>query len=143
MRRRDFVHRLAVLPAGAWASAAALPLAGCAGRAYLVPAEVDGRLVVPASALDEGGVFVTVPASDRPIYLHRSADGTPVALLARCTHRGCQPEPVADRLVCPCHGSEFDLEGNVLEGPAEAPLTRYEVSAEGDRLVIRLAGRGG
>jgi len=65
-----------------------------------------------------------------------------VALLARCTHRGCQPEPVGDRLVCPCHGSEFDLRGSVLEGPADRPLTRYDVAVDGDDLVILTDRRG-
>jgi Rieske Fe-S protein len=49
---------------------------------------------------------------------------------------------VGDRLVCPCHGSEYDLLGRVLEGPAERPLTRFPVSVEGDDLVIVLTGGG-
>jgi Rieske Fe-S protein len=69
----------------------------------------------------------------RPVYVHRAASGEIVALLAQCTHNGCQPSPVADRLVCPCHGSEFSLEGTVLQGPADRPLTRYEVTeSDGD-----------
>ena len=144
MNRRDFVHRLPVVSAVAWAGAATLPLAGCAGAAYLVPQESGGRLLVPTSALAEaGGVFVAVPGGDRPVYLHRTRGGVFVALLARCTHRGCQPEPVADRLVCPCHGSEYDLDGNVLQGPAERPLTRYDASVEGDHAVIWIRGRSG
>jgi Rieske Fe-S protein len=51
---------------------------------------------------------------------------------------------VADRLVCPCHGSEFSFEGQVLEGPAERPLRRYEVGEEGNALIIHLdRGVGG
>ena len=141
--RRDFVSRLPVVTTGLLVGAGALALASCAGVPYLTPRGVGGRLLVPAAQVRGGsGVFVTVPGGEHPIYLHRAREGELVALLARCTHRGCQPEPVADRLVCPCHGSEYDLWGAVLEGPAERPLTRYEVTTEGDDAVIWLRGRG-
>jgi cytochrome b6-f complex iron-sulfur subunit len=77
---------------------------------------------------------------ERPVYVRRLPSGELVAVLASCTHQGCQPEPVGDRLACPCHGSEFAFDGTVLEGPAERPLTRYPVSIEGDDIVVRLDG---
>ena len=57
-------------------------------------------------------------------------DGDSVrALSARCTHLGCTVTLAADgeSLVCPCHGSEYDLEGNVVGGPAPRPLQVLEV----------------
>jgi nitrite reductase/ring-hydroxylating ferredoxin subunit len=45
-----------------------------------------------------------------------------------CTHEGCSLAEGAlgrgeDSVVCPCHGSEFDLRtGEPLEGPAEDPV---------------------
>lgn len=142
MDRRDFIQTLSLVPVGT--CVAALPLAGCAGVPYVTPAEVGGRLLVPTAALEDGGgVFVAVRGSDRPVFLHRTDEGELVALLARCTHRGCQPEPVADRMVCPCHGSEYDLEGNVLQGPADRPLTRYEATTEGENAVIWIRGTAG
>jgi Rieske Fe-S protein len=78
----------------------------------------------------------------RPIYLRRLDSGEITALLASCTHQGCQPEPVADRLACPCHGSEFGFDGSVLQGPAERPLTRYPVTVEGSELVVWVDGTG-
>jgi Rieske Fe-S protein len=133
MRRRDFIALGAV----------AISLGGCAGARYVVPRVAEGRLLFPLAELDQGGqAFLQAPGMQRPIYVRRLASGEISAVLASCTHQGCQPEPVADRLACPCHGSEFGFDGRVLQGPAERPLTRYEVLVEGPDLVVLVEGRG-
>jgi thiosulfate dehydrogenase [quinone] large subunit len=132
LSRRAFVQALPAVAAGA-----SVLCTACAGARYLVPLEVGGWLVIPLSALDgTSGAFVAHPGSNRPVYVARLAGGELVALHAQCTHQGCQPEPVGERLVCPCHGSEFALGGAVLEGPAERPLTRFPVSVSGDQIRI-------
>jgi cytochrome b6-f complex iron-sulfur subunit len=133
MGRRDFLAL----------GAAAASLAGCAGARYVVPSVGAGRVVAPLAELErEGEVFLQAPGMQRPIYVRRMESSELVAVLASCTHQGCQPQPVADRLACPCHGSEFAFDGRVLQGPAERPLTRYEVTIEGSDLVVWLEGRG-
>jgi Rieske Fe-S protein len=93
--------------------------------------------VVPASALAASEfAFVQAPGMDRPVFLHRDGRGELVAVLASCTHQGCQPEPVGERLVCPCHGSEFSFTGALLQGPADRPLERFEVSEVDGEIVV-------
>ncbi len=143
MLRRDFVRRLPVVTTGVVAGLSALSLTACAGIPYVVPRVRPGGLVVSAAALAESGeVFLQSPDMERPVYVRRDGSGEIVALLASCTHRGCQPEPVGDRLVCPCHGSEFSLTGSVLVGPADRSLTRYDVSEQGEEVIVWLERRG-
>lgn len=143
MRRRDFVRRLPLVTAGIASGVSTASVTACAGAPYVVPRLTPTGLVVPASVLDERGeAFLQAPGMERPVYVRRDESGRAVALLASCTHRGCQPEPLGDRLVCPCHGSEFSFDGSVLEGPAEAPLTRYEVSEADGVLTVQLEAVG-
>jgi glycine/D-amino acid oxidase-like deaminating enzyme/nitrite reductase/ring-hydroxylating ferredoxin subunit len=55
-------------------------------------------------------------------------DGALHAVSVRCTHLGCLVRfNAAERSWdCPCHGSRFDIDGSVLEGPAAKPLERRE-----------------
>jgi nitrite reductase/ring-hydroxylating ferredoxin subunit len=55
--------------------------------------------------------------------------GTLHAVSLRCTHQGCLVHfNAAERSWdCPCHGSRFDVDGAVLEGPAVHPLERRDV----------------
>ncbi len=56
------------------------------------------------------------------------------ALSAVCTHLGCITRYHADEgvIACPCHGSRFDPEGNVVHGPAPRSLPWLEVKADAD-----------
>lgn len=63
--------------------------------------------------------------------VHRHADGRVQAWSARCTHLGCRLDRVIDgAVVCPCHGSRFDDQGRVLNGPAAKPLQALRVHAD-------------
>jgi cytochrome b6-f complex iron-sulfur subunit len=57
-------------------------------------------------------------------------------------HRGCQVEPAAEHLVCPCHGSEYTNTGEVLKGPTQRPLRRIPVSVVGESIVIEIPAGG-
>jgi Rieske Fe-S protein len=51
------------------------------------------------------------------------------AVTAVCTHNGCTVIPQgADGFGCPCHDSEYDLQGRVTQGPAKLPLRHFLVT---------------
>jgi menaquinol-cytochrome c reductase iron-sulfur subunit len=53
-----------------------------------------------------------------------------------CTHLGCAYHWQAEKklFICPCHGSTFNVNGDVVTGPASRPLDRYSTKLEHDRL---------
>jgi nitrite reductase/ring-hydroxylating ferredoxin subunit len=113
--RRDILRTLLLLPL-------LLPFG-----AMLQRLGVRGR--PPPQPLPEGlplGLSVVGDA-----VVHRHADGRIEAWWARCTHLGCRLDRVIDgAIVCPCHGSRFDDQGRVLNGPATKPLQALQVRAE-------------
>ena len=56
---------------------------------------------------------------------------------ATCTHAGCTVNEVVDGTInCPCHGSKFNLDGSVANGPATKPLASEAVSVQGNSIVL-------
>ncbi|MGH3367198.1 MAG: FAD-dependent oxidoreductase [Nocardioidaceae bacterium] len=72
----------------------------------------------------EGGI---VSSNGHKVAGHRDDAGRLLAVSTRCTHLGCQVAwNAAERSWdCPCHGSRFTPEGEILNGPATRPLERY------------------
>jgi menaquinol-cytochrome c reductase iron-sulfur subunit len=69
-------------------------------------------------------------------WVVKDADGAVTAFSPICTHLGCAYHWDAGKsdFVCPCHASEFALDGTVLSGPAPRPLDRFETKVENARL---------
>jgi Rieske Fe-S protein len=94
----------------------------------------DAPIVALADVPVGGAVAVEVDGA--PYVVAQPKAGSVVAFTAICTHQGCKVAPAGAQLDCPCHGSQFDaFTGEVLHGPAEAPLTALAVAVEGDNVV--------
>jgi len=65
------------------------------------------------------------------VYLVGLEEG-PSAFAARCPHLGCRLDykPGSEHFRCPCHGSEFAVDGRWIKGPAKRDMTALNVKSE-------------
>ena len=117
---------------------------GCASAPKGVVTPVDGGVELLLSqnpALAEAGGQVSVTLEEGRILVVRGEGNDAIAVDQRCPHRGCSVAWKSDAkaFVCPCHGSTFEADGALREGPAKTPLRAYEAAVEGERVVVSLA----
>jgi glycine/D-amino acid oxidase-like deaminating enzyme/nitrite reductase/ring-hydroxylating ferredoxin subunit len=91
----------------------------------------DSLLPPEARSLDEieRGEGKTIRVDGERLAVYRDVHGVLHAVSPVCTHLGCHvrfnsAEATWD---CPCHGSRFDVEGRVLDGPAVRTLRHREL----------------
>jgi len=151
MSCEDCLNRRAFLAKGAAAAAAAIAV-GCGNGVFGPPLPAHG-----AGSLPSGSLVITVSqfpdlaTTDKLVQvdLERAVKRTgPDAFLALstiCTHQGCDAEVTTSNIIqCPCHGSRFDDNGNVINGPNGAspnsisPLAHLSTSydPQTDKLTI-------
>ena len=144
--RRDFNGRFALGLVG-------IAVARCGGpvetptsatECTTPPVDRDGWVTVslddhPALREPGGSAVILDPSSLLDVVVIHRPDGCFCAVWSICTHGACQVEYRATTrdLECPCHGSRFDEQGRVLQGPATEPLRAFEVARDGDTILIR------
>ena len=90
----------------------------------IIPAEVSSPAEVPA------GEARVVRDGFGKAGAFRESNGTLHVVSLRCTHLGCllRFNGAERSWDCPCHGSRFDVDGSVLEGPAVRPLPSRQLT---------------
>lgn len=84
----------------------------------------------PRSAAElRAGEGAVLQIDGEKLAVCRDAAGQLHAVSAICTHLGCQVafNPSEQSWDCPCHGSRFDIEGAVLDGPANQRLAKRPI----------------
>lgn len=102
---------------------------------FLVPAtKARKKVLLEVSKNDIPLRGALVFKRSRAVIIRREEEVFALSLV--CTHLGCTVNVTADNLVCPCHGSVFNRDGQVLKGPSDKPLPHLEVEEQGDKLVV-------
>jgi Rieske Fe-S protein len=112
IRRRDFLILAASVLAGS--------------KAEANPASERVVDVGPASNFAKDGVYAAFETQG--FFIVRKGNQL-LALSAFCTHRRCKLAAQSDRsFYCRCHGSTFDPNGKVTEGPAKRDLSQLSIT---------------
>ena len=89
---------------------------------------VGGALALAANELDSSGML-----------LYRQSESTVKVYSRNCTHAGCTIGSFQNGTsTCPCHDSQFNTSGSVVNGPAVNPLQQYSATIVGNIVTISL-----
>jgi len=125
-----------VAAAAATASRDRLPRRKSAGSGTAKPVPGAPGTLVATNAVPVGeAVLVNDPKTGKQVHVLQPTAGQFAALSAICTHTGCTVAWTGTGFNCPCHGSKFDAEGKVLQGPAARPLPGVPVRVEGNSVI--------
>jgi len=130
--RRSFLNILWLILGGvALAEFVAVAFAFLRPRKLKVRGE-DTDSIITAGAVERFEPNSVTAFVRGKFYLARLEDGGFLALSRTCTHLGCSVPWVEKEMkfACPCHGSAFDITGNVIEAPAPRALDIYPITIE-------------
>jgi cytochrome b6-f complex iron-sulfur subunit len=134
LTRRDFIKKSAIGVAAGSAAISGINItnlfADTSKKAYAAISRTGDDIIVNL-ADEKNKALSTVGGSmnvnDETILI-RSSQTQFMALSLICTHKGCTVEKDGSKFVCPCHGSEYTLDGKVTQGPSKTDLKTYETS---------------
>jgi Rieske Fe-S protein len=90
-------------------------------------ATVGGTLALGKNDVDKKGLL-----------LYRESEIIVKAYSRECAHLKCTVGPFIDGVsTCPCHGSQYDLSGDRIAGPARRGLRQYKAYVAGNIVTIR------
>ena len=92
------------------------------GAQYLI-----GKLKVASKEMPEKGFGKIVTIDKAKFGVYRDEKDIFHIVDITCTHMGCELKwnPLEKSWDCPCHGSRFGVDGDILNGPATVPLKQY------------------
>jgi cytochrome b6-f complex iron-sulfur subunit len=115
------------------------------GLRFLAPRVAEGEFgsLIIAGAVESFPPGSVTPFNEGRFYLVRLADGGFLAVYRRCTHLGCTVpyDPLKGQFVCPCHGSAFSMDGQVLNPPAPRPLDLFDLTISDGQIMVNTGNR--
>ena len=131
MKRRGFIQRAAV-----WLASMAGAVVGISFLKQFAHNTSRTGNKVRVGRLSDFPVDTYTFVEKHAIFIYRDHEAIR-AVSAVCTHLGCTIQRTTDGFECPCHGSCYSNNGEVISGPAPSPLSWYslEKAPNGDIIV--------
>ena len=97
----------------------------------------DFKVVGTVADLEKNGYLQTKEVA---VLRNPSNPQKLIAVNPKCTHQGCDVKWVAGekRYTCPCHSSNFEANGDVINGPATKPLAAYPAKIVGTQVLVKI-----
>ncbi|MEH2276748.1 MAG: ubiquinol-cytochrome c reductase iron-sulfur subunit [Nostoc sp.] len=135
MKRRDFINWVGL----GWI-ASSLPVAIAACSSQTTSTSGDWQTVGTSAELDKTGQLLAKNSPAGPVLVVGTSKAANLtAVNPTCTHAGCTVAWKAEvkKFACPCHGSEFGVDGKVQKGPATEALKTYAAKIESNSVVVK------
>ncbi len=136
--RREFIQKSILIVGGAVGASWLLSACGKSNTSPSAASAPNVNFTIdinksPYTSLQTNGNYVYVNTT----IVARDSSGNFVALYDVCPHAGCTfTFNGTNQFPCPCHGSIFDENGNVIQGPATSGVKKYTCALKGTQLTV-------
>lgn len=138
--RKEFIKKAGLYCGGIYSISV---LAGCSASSNQMmeaTEQKDGEIAIENKKLKNIGdrLILEIKNYQSNIILIKTAANEYRAMSLTCSHKGCELVVYKNFFECPCHGSEFDVNGIALKGPATDPLVSYRTKLNNNTITILL-----
>lgn len=147
-RRKFLVKTSSIIGIGLFAGTFSAFLASCEKSATMPtsPPATSGTTDVSLASNPElqnvnGFKKITFQGKNEnmPVIFIRKSNTDFTVLSSKCGHQGCEvnnPDIAKGRIDCLCHGSGYDLNGNILNGPTTRALQSFASTFDSNKNVL-------
>jgi Rieske Fe-S protein len=137
--RRDFIKKTCILCAGfAGGLGISSLLTSCVSFPRVKVSIKDHTVEILLSSFLESNIVIITPKEYYyDVLVVKKSETEYNAVLMKCSHQDNMLVATRSGLNCTLHGSNFDLNGKALSGPAINNLTRFPVEISGDKLIVK------
>ncbi len=138
LNRKNFIKFTCNTACGIGLGVALLNVESCSPFPVIKTKHEKGEIKIPLLSLkDKKDILVRDLELDYDIMI-KEKEGKYTVLVLKCTHQDWLLSPNAKGFNCSLHGSTFDIDGKVVNGPAALPLKQLNYIVEKENIIITL-----
>ncbi len=141
MRRRNFIKQSCFACGALMAGVSIVTLESCSASKNVTSVRHEsGSLLVPLDLFAEEKVQVVRSENlKNDVLVVTDSDNVYRAFLMKCTHKGASLKLDSEAIKCSLHGSRFNFNGEVMNGPAKENLQSFPTTIKGKNIMIKIS----